>query len=170
MTTHYSRAEWGGAAPLDRYLLDRKDVEGVALHWPAISRPLGNVEACKRALRSFQHYHMVDRGWSDIAYQIAVDQDGNSYGLRGLRYRSAANGDTATNLRFGAFLLLVATGEHPTPEMVATVRARCAAHRRLFPASTRIVGHDDIRPEPTACPGPLVGALIDAGKFGKMRG
>lgn len=168
--THYSRAEWGGRPPEDRYRLDPLKVKGVALHWPAMSTPKTSVAAVSATLRAIQRDHMDRRGWSDIAYQICVDQAGNTYGLRGLRYRSAANGDTDVNLEFGAFLLMVAIGETPTAALVKAVRARVSAHRNLFPRSRLIVGHDDIRPEPTACPGPQVSHLIDVGKFGDPKG
>lgn len=165
---HYSRADWGGRPPRARYRLDPLEVKGVALHWPGISRPIHGVDNVAAALRAWQRDHMdnPDKLWSDIAYQIAVDQDGNTYGLRGLRYRSAANGDRDVNLLYGAFVLVVAAAEHPSPAMIATVRARVAAHRDLFIGSRLIVGHRDIRPEPTQCPGDLVDDLIDAGAFG----
>lgn len=175
MTEHYSRADWGGRPPKARYRLDRDQVDGVALHWPGIARPIHGFANVAAALRAWQKLHMdtdqiADGGASDIAYQIAIDQDGNTYGLRGLRYRSAANGDTDVNLEFGAFLLMVAIGETPTAALVKAVRARVSAHRNLFPRSRLIVGHDDIRPEPTACPGPQVSHLIDVGKFGDPKG
>lgn len=171
MTEHYSRADWGGRPPKARYRLDRDQVDGVALHWPGIARPIHGFANVAAALRAWQKLHMdtdqiADGGASDIAYQIAIDQDGNTYGLRGLRYRSAANGDTDVNLRFGAFLLIVAEREHPTSAMIHTVRARVLAHRNLFPKSHLIVGHRDIRPHPTECPGDLVDDLVDSGAFG----
>jgi hypothetical protein len=164
--TRYSRAEIGlrpargGPGPLQ---LSR--VEGIALHWPAMSKPLTGVQAVMAALRGWQNYHMDDLGWSDIAYQVAVDQDGNRYELRGLATQSGANGGTDVNERFGAALLVVAPGEEPTMAMVREVRNVIADHRRMFPRSHRIVGHGDIRPEPTACPGAAVSRGIRAGVF-----
>lgn len=163
--TRYSRAEIGlrpargGPGPLWP-----SRVEGIALHWPAMSRPLTTVEAVKNALRGWQAYHL-SKGWSDIGYQVAVDQDGNRYDLRGLATQSGANGDEDVNERFGAVLLILAPGEQPSAAMVAEVRQVIADHRALFPRSTKIVGHSDIRPEPTACPGPAALAAIRAGKF-----
>src|SRR5690606_33663691 len=90
---------------------------------------------------------------------------GNVYDLRGYQVRSGANGNTTLNRRFGALLLIVAEGEGPSPAMVAAVRAEVAEHRRLFPRSTRIVGHGSIRPGGTACPGPAVNRLIAADAF-----
>lgn len=165
MTT-YPRAAWGarpsrgGPGPLTP-----SRVEGIALHWPAMSSPLRTVDAVKAALRNWQSYHMDDQGWSDIGYQVAVDQAGNRYELRGLAIQSGANGGTDVNERFGACLLVLAPGEEPTAEMVTEVRRVVADHRRLFPKSHRIVGHGDIRPEPTTCPGPAVSRGIRAGVF-----
>lgn len=165
MTT-YSRKDWGArtptAGPGD---LTPSRVEGIALHWPAMSSPLRTVAAVMDALRSWQTYHMLTKGWSDIAYQVAVDQAGNRYILRGLAVQSGANGGDDVNERFGAALLVVAPGEQPTPELIAEVRTVVADHRAMFPNSRRVVGHSQIRPEPTACPGPAVLRLINEGAF-----
>lgn len=145
--------------------LDPAKVEGIALHWPAMSRPVHGTDNVAAALRGWQEYHMDTNGWSDIGYQEAIDQAGNVYELRGLRIQSGANGSADVNQRFGALLLVLAPGEEPTPRMVSAVRRRIARHRHLFPNSDRIVGHQDVRPEPTACPGPLVEAGIRAGLY-----
>jgi hypothetical protein len=122
-----------------------------------------------RALRSWQRYHQVTKQWSDIAYQEAVDQAGNVWQLRGLSTQSGANGDVVPNQTYGALLLILAPGEQPTPAMVATVQARVAEFRRRFPGGTRVVGHGEIRPEPTQCPGPAVRAALAAGRFNPPR-
>lgn len=164
--TYYDRAEWGarpphrGPGPLSR---DR--VEGLAFHWPAMKSPLRTVEAVKAGLRGWQNYHMDDRGYSDLAYQVAIDQAGNEYEIRGLRTQSGANGDTDVNERFGAVLLVLAPAEEPSKAMTATVRKIVTRHRRLFPNSRRLVGHSEIRPEPTACPGPAAMVALRAGEF-----
>lgn len=126
--------------------LSKNAVIGIALHWPAMSKPIrgrANVEA---ALRNWQSFHMDVRGWSDVAYQEAIDQDGIVYTLRGIRNRSAANGSSSLNGRYGAFLLVLGPGEEPSAAMIDATRRRIKAHRKWFPASTEIVGHGDIRP------------------------
>lgn len=163
--THYSRHETGLRPAEGRYRLSKLLVRGVALHWPAMAQPLDTVAEVMAALRSWQAYHMDVRGWSDIAYQLAVDQQGNTYGLRGMRYRSAANGGTVVNRTHGAFLLVVAPGEQPSEAMAAKVRQLVAEQQALFPLARRVVGHKDVRPEPTACPGPAVSRLITVGAF-----
>lgn len=164
--TRYSRSDWHARTPKPGPgPLDARKVVGIALHWPAMSGPIRTTKGVIAALQGWQNYHMDDLGWSDIAYQEAIDQDGNVYVLRGLKATSGANGDTWSNATHGSLLLVLAPGEEPTEKMIRGVRRRIRRHRDLFPRSTRIVGHNDIRPEPTACPGPIVSRLIDAGVF-----
>lgn len=164
--TIYSRAEWGartahgGPGPLNP---DR--VVGLAFHWPAMSKPIRGTANVARALRGWQAYHMDTNGWSDIAYQVAVDQDGNEYELRGLRTTSGANGNGDVNARYGAVLLVLAPGEKPSPEMIGQVRNIVARHREFFPKSRALVGHGDIRPGGTECPGPAVRAALKGHVF-----
>lgn len=167
MSAHYfTRDDWGareargGPGPLDP-----AQVVGIALHWPGLTSPIRGVSSVKAALRGWQDFHMDSRGWSDIAYQEAVDQDGNVYRLRGFRTQSGANGDEDVNERFGALLLIVAPGETPTSAMIAAVRSRVARFADLYPKGSRIVGHGDIRPGGTECPGALVTSLIRRGAF-----
>lgn len=164
--TIYSRAEWGarpahgGPGPLDP-----NRVVGLAFHWPAMSKPLRGRAAVVVALRGWQAYHMDGQGWSDIAYQVAVDQDGNEYELRGLRTQSGANGSDDVNERYGAILLILAPGEKPSPEMIGQVRNIVTRHREFFPNSRALVGHGDIRPGGTECPGPAVRAALKGRVF-----
>ena len=146
--------------------LRRDQVVGLAFHWPAMSKPVRGIRNVSAALRGWQAYHMDTHGWSDIAYQVAVDQDGHRYRLRGLRHVSAANGGTGVNRQYGAVLLVLAPGEKPSAAMVRTVRRVVRSHRRRFPASRQLVGHGDIRPSgPTDCPGAAVRDALDAGRF-----
>lgn len=165
MTT-YTRADWqarpAGAGPGP---LAARDVIGLAFHWPAMAKPVRGFAAVAAALRAWQDYHMDDRGWSDIAYQVAVDQDGNRWILRGLDTQSAANGDRDVNDDFGAVLLILAPGEEPSPKMVREVRRVVVDHRQLFPRSDVLVGHNEIRAEGTACPGAIVQRHLEQGTF-----
>jgi len=166
MPKTYSRADWGArpAKPGPGPLFG-STVKSFVLHWPAMSKPLTTVTAVMAALRSWQDYHMDDKGWSDIAYQEAYDQAGNTYILRGLDMQSGANGDEDGNEENGAALLILAPGEQPSEAMITAVRGGVARHRGLFRNSRGVKGHSDVRPEPTSCPGPIVLAMIRAGAF-----
>lgn len=167
MTTFYlSRAAWGARPPkTGPGDLTPSRVHGVAVHWPGMDGPVHSYAGVAAALRGWQAFHMDDRGWSDIAYQVAVDQAGRAWTLRGLRAQSAANGDTDVNERYGAILLVLAPGEEPSGAMADTVRDVVADFRRLYLAGTAIVPHSAIRPDPTDCPGPAATAAIAAGDF-----
>lgn len=167
MVTYLPRSAWGARAPEGGPgALTPSRVEGVALHWPGMgSRRLSKAADVAEALRGWQAYHMDDRGWSDIAYQVAVDQAGRAWTLRGLRTQSGANGNNDVNERYGAILLIVGTGEDPTPELIATTRAVVADFRELYHDGTAIRPHSAVRPAGTDCPGDEVRALIEAGAF-----
>jgi len=170
--THYTRDQIGLREPRGRYRLDAADVDGVALHWPGTKIRLTTPAACMAALRSYQRLHMdtdaiAEGGASDIAYQIAISQAGDWYQLRGLRHRSGANGDADVNRRYGAFLLLVAIGEEPTAAMVRTVRERVGRFVDIFPRAVDVVGHQDVRPAGTQCPGGPVMRLVELGRFAR---
>jgi hypothetical protein len=137
------------------------------IHWPGTGTTTGihSQAAVASALRGWQNYHMDDRGWSDIAYQIAVDQAGRAWTLRGLRTQSGANGNNDLNERYGAILLVLVTGEQPTAAMKATTRGVIADFRRIFPRGTAIRPHSAVRPDGTDCPGPAARAAIARGDF-----
>ena len=146
--------------------MSASQVVGVALHWPANVTPIRGFANVCTALRNWQAYHMGPQlGWSDIGYQVAIDQDGNRYDLRGFRTQSGANGGSTVNAHYCAILCIVAVGEKPTPELIQGVRDAIADMRTLYPKGLAIVGHSDIRPEPTACPGEAIRLRIDMGLF-----
>lgn len=152
--------------PTDLAPLAVDDVRGLALHWPGTTAPIGpgSQTAIAARLEGYRRDHVGDRGWADIAYQLAVDQAGRIWELRGLGHRSAANGDTGPNRHWGAVVVLVGPGEDLTPACLAALRhlwQRMWLAR--YPHATRLVEHRDVRPEPTACPGPAVRASIDSG-------
>lgn len=143
-------------------------VRGVVVHWPGSGEDDsfdGRAEVAA-ALRGWQRFHQEERGWSDIAYQVAVDQAGRAWNLRGLRTQSGANGDDDLNEEYGAILLVLVAGEEPTAEMKATVRNVVLDFRDLYgDDAAEIRPHSAVRPEGTDCPGPLARAAIARGDF-----
>ncbi len=170
MVDYLSRSAWGARPARGSTPLVGSEVDGTALHWPGMAKPIdatGDAGKARvaSALRGWQDYHMDVRGWSDIAYQVAVDQAGRAWTLRGLTTRSAANGDADVNSRYGALLLVLAPGETPSDAMEATVRGVIADFRRHFPAGTAIEPHSAVRPAGTDCPGDAARAAITRGDF-----
>jgi hypothetical protein len=168
MVEYLPRSAWNARPPTaGPGNLTVSRVEGVVIHWPGTGSTsvIHSKTAVASALRGWQNYHMDSRGWSDIAYQVAVDQAGRAWTLRGLRTQSGANGNNDVNERYGAILLVLATAEQPTAAMKATTRAVVADFRRLYPRGTAIRPHSAVRPDPTDCPGPAARAAISRGDF-----
>lgn len=168
--TYLPRSAWGARQSKGPTTLSAGKLKGIAIHWPGMgARKLSSRGEVASALRGWQNYHMdpepKGRGWSDIAYQIAVDQEGRAWVLRGLTTRSAANGDELVNLQYGAILLVLGTNEVPTLAMVATVRGVISDFRRHYPKATAIVPHSAVRPDPTDCPGDKARRAIASGLF-----
>lgn len=161
------RSAWDARPALGFVPLIAATIEGTALHWPGMKSPIHDQARVAAALRAWQADHMdnPDKQWLDIAYQVAVDQAGRAWTLRGLWYRSAANGDRDVNDRYGAILLVLAIGEEPSEQLLATTRGVIADFRAIFPAGTAIEPHSAVRPDPTDCPGDPVRAAITRGDF-----
>ena len=172
MVNYLPRSAWNARPPkAGPGNLTVSRVEGAVIHWPGTgsTKVIHTQAAVASALRGWQDYHMTPpphgRGWSDIAYQVAVDQAGRAWTLRGLRTQSGANGDNDVNERYGAILLVLVTGEQPSAAMKATTRAVIADFRKLYPRGTAIRPHSAVRPEPTDCPGDPARAAIARGEF-----
>lgn len=116
-----------------------------------------------RFLEAIRRHHVHTNGWSDIAYQQAVDQRGRRWMLRGWGLRSAANGGTQANAGWGAVVALVGQGQEPTEDMLRGLADARQDFRRYHPTGTRLVTHNDVRPGPTACPGPELSAWVRHG-------
>lgn len=160
-TTLLPRSAWTETGPASSGRLVRP--VGLAVHWvglavpPAVER--AEKAAVARYLEAIRRTHRA-KGWSDIAYQEAVDQAGRRWRLRGWELRSAANGDTVPNARFGAVVALIGQGQRPSHAMLRGLAESRAAFRRAHPTGDRLVTHSDIRPEPTACPGPVLSSWV----------
>lgn len=170
------RTAWTSHDPVHPLtLLYGPDVLGTACHWPGTTGPIGDsgLAATARRLEGYRAFHTAPpadggRGWNDIAYNVAIDQGGRAFDLRGISHWSAANGSVATNRRWIAVLFLIGPGEQPTAAALDTFRwLRSQVILKAYPAATKVLGHVDVRPEPTACPGPLLEAHIKAGDLSR---
>ena len=163
MTIH-PRSDWTAEPAADAWPLTPAEVEGVVVHYNGPAVPVSALTDPRAYLEAVRRYH-TGKGWSDFAYNLAVDQTGAVWVGRGLRHRSAANGDTDTNRRYVAVLAIVGEGQKPTRAMLAGLRTAVRLTRTAYPKALDIRGHKDVRPGPTACPGP---DLTDAIRTGKL--
>ena len=137
MVTYLPRSAWGARTARGSTALVPSQVKNGAFHWPGMPKPIdaaGDIgkRRVASALRGWQNYHMDSRGWSDIAYQIAIDQEGRVWTLRGINIRSGANGDATVNREYGAILLVLAPGEQMSAKMKASSRAVVADYRKRY--------------------------------------
>ena len=147
------RSSWGAApaGPTDR----RHAATRVTIHHTA-SVLTDNRQAPGR-WRGYQRFHQ-DQGWTDIAYHVGVDRDGNLYELRA----DDVPGDTFTDYDPTGHHLIVVDGNFDeqdlTPaQLESAAQAAAAACARLSVDPATIGGHRDHAS--TSCPG---AALYDA--------
>jgi|ERR671925_23460 N-acetyl-anhydromuramyl-L-alanine amidase AmpD len=165
MPEFLSRTQWRARPPTSSGVrLVRGDVRGVCLHWPGSSDVLRGDDVAA-ALRGWQRYHVEQRGWRDIAYNYACDQQGRIWTCRGVNLRGAANGSQVANGAYLSVVCVVAQAEPVSPELVTAMHLLIRYVRKVYPRAVRIVGHGEIRPAPTECPGPAVRRLVRVGAF-----
>lgn len=157
-----SRSDWGARRATGSTRLRASDVRGVAIHY---NGPRIDVSDPAATLRAIQRYHMKTRGWSDIAYSLAVFPDGSLWECRGLKVRSAANGTATANKRYVAVYCVIGQGQSVTPEMIEGVRQAVALTRDVYPKATKILPHVVVRGGGTACPGEQLISLCNSGGF-----
>lgn len=168
---YYQRSAWTDTPrPVSKLVpLTTSEVVGVAVHYTGSSRPLGSTASMAltvRRLEDTRRFHTAappaGRGWSDIAYQVGIDVAGRVFDLRGIGYRSAANGNATVNQQYGACTWLLGTGDRPTQAMIDAFRAwRRDYWLARYPRATKIVGHRDLYA--TECPGDPTYALVRSG-------
>lgn len=172
MSNYRPRKAWTTAPPANRNKVIRRWLKGVAVHWtgPAVPKAVynGDEQAVAQYLEAIRRYHVINRGWSDIAYNFAIDTQGRRWKLRGARYISGANGDEYVNMRYLAIVCLIGEGQVPSRKMLRALKWLNFRLRLRYPRATRITTHAAIRPTPTACPGPDLIEAVNNGSL-KMR-
>ena len=165
MTRLYSRSDWlgkGHTAPT----IKRAQTE-IYIHYPGASGTIGREShaATVSRLRGYHRMHTVTNGWSDIAYNYAVSQNGDVYSLRGRDRQCGGNGGTTTNRRGQAILVLVGNNEQPTQDAIEGVRWAIAHIQEKHPGAKKILGHRDSFEASTACPGNILHGMVRKGVF-----
>lgn len=135
--------------------------KGVAVHWPGDHITLANRDhsICLATLRNIENYQMDHAGYGAIAYQVVACLHGRLIEGRTVARHDGANGDDSSNALYGSVLGLIGIGETPNDLMLSAIRSAPA----YLNTPLKLYTHNDVRPEPTACPGPDLTAWIEAG-------
>ena len=144
----------------------RADVlRGVAVHYPGQPGAIGREpeELTAARLEGYRSHHVHVNGWKDIAYNVAVDQAGRLWVLRGISRQSGANGTATANRQYGAILALVGNDEDPTPELIAGIQYAVRLYDVRYPGKIkRVAPHSAF--VKTSCPGAKLWKLLNDGR------
>ena len=147
------REEWSDTAPSNPTKMHPNRRDRIFVHWPAMPPQMSDMQMLLSALR----YHTGTKGWSDIAYSVALGTDGTMYVLRG---PNVAGGHTkGENDDSYAILVLTGIGEKPTQEQLDAfphVVEWLRNEDSLLGEREDIVvlGHQHDDEASTSCPGP----------------
>lgn len=157
----FSRSQWG-AAPPKRSSRQDDPGNGLAVHHIGDGLPARTSLASAMAtLRSVQQGHLnhATENYSDIAYNMAVDQAGNIYELRGMGVEGGATFGANDTVR--AVLWLgdsnVSTPTDAALQAIAAIYQAAVAQGQLINGAA-IGGHKDW--SSSACPGDRLYAML----------
>lgn len=155
-TIVHPRADWTTSKPAGTVALSASKVTHIAIHYPGSSGALAG-KSTPPLLRGWRDYHVRGRGWSDIAYNEAVDQRGEVWVLRG----HVADG-SVKNMggKVYSILAVIGNSEAPSAAMLRTIRERADMAKVRYPKA-KIVGHGQL--VSTSCPGKALQAWINNG-------
>lgn len=164
MSTVLSRAQWGAVSAQGTGNALNAVPDGCTIHWEGPRMGSRPHSECGATVRGIQRFHMQDRGWADIAYNLLVCEHGVIFTGRGRGKGSAANGTTDANRRRYAICALVGEGD-PQPKALLDGLADAVALCQSWGARDAVNGHRDW--VATACPGDSLYREVKAGTFGK---
>lgn len=129
-----------------------------AVHWPGMlgKLDLSDHDKCLKLMRTLEDNALRD-GYGAFPYQVGVCEHRYIEGRTRARV-NGANGDTATNLAGGSIVVLNAVRNAFTDN-----QKRHVLEAQKYLRAAKLVGHRDIRPDPTACPGTRIETWIKAG-------
>lgn len=159
-------------APVSRHEhLDPRRVVEIVVHHPDVKGQLADLSKAQVAkkLRAIRAFHMSSaRGWSDIAYNYAVDGSGRIWDLTAGKVgaHAAAPSNPNENRRSVGVLLMLGDGEQPTIQMRSAFGALQDRLEKQYPKIKRVIGHKDAGGASTSCPGKAVESLIEHGRLG----
>ena len=160
MPTVLSRAEWGARPPKGTPTrVSWPSIRCVDIHWPGSKGHLPTDKAgVAAALRGWQRFHQDERGWRDIAYNIAVDLAGRVWELRGWDVQDGGVAGRADDL---TILLVIGADDELTDTLKASVLWVMREMERRKGAPLVRTWHGALTS--TDCPGPRAIAWARAG-------
>lgn len=162
--TWHPRSDWTKAPKGGTVLAGTgRVITTIYIHFPGAGpRTIGTASPRAR-LEGYRRYHKGTQGWADIAYNLAVDQRGDVWELRGIDRQSGANGGTRSNRHGMAVLVLVGDNEEPTAACIAGIKDAVRRIRAQHPKARAIKGHQESPDASTDCPGEPLMRLVRAG-------
>lgn len=148
-TTIITRDEWDARTPRTQTAVSDGDRTEFIVHHSA-GPP-------SQTVRSIQDFHMDGRGWSDIGYNLLVDDDGNAYEGRGWFIQGAH----AVGHNVSGIGVCYIGQDDPTPEAKAAIRALYDEACALTGRQLETLGHGDVNN--TTCPGDNLDAWVHNG-------
>lgn len=123
---------------------------GTAFHHGGDGGPPSTHAGCIARWKSWQSFHMNDRGWVDIAYSQGVCDHGYVFAGRGYGVRTAAMGTNDGNQRFMAVVWIGGGSAKPT-QLALDAFEWCVLENRNRGAGNEVRPHSYFHS--TSCPG-----------------
>lgn len=157
--TIHPRSAWTSVAPTGVTRVSWPSIKIVNIHWPGRTGVIPRDRAAiVRALEAWRRYHMSDRGWRDIAYNVAVDLNGDVWVLRGW---DVQDGGVAGRSDDVTILLVMGTGDKMTDAMKRSTLWCMREFERRKGGQLLRSWHGAL--SSTSCPGPEATAWGRAG-------
>lgn len=155
----HARSEWTRRAPTRTSPLRPGTVRIVDVHWPASAGKIGTDRSrIIAALQGWQRMHMDDKRWSDIAYNVGVDLNGDVWLLRGW---DVQDGGVAGRSDDVTVLAIMGAGDKVTTAMQESILWAMAEHERRRGRRLIRTYHGALKS--TDCPGPALTQWAKAG-------
>lgn len=157
MVNIITRAEWGAAAPTARLTAVGALQRTAAMIHHTTGAQLGKKDP-RAWLRSIQRFHQGAKGWTDIGYNLLVDDAGRVYEGRGLDVQGAH----CTGWNVPAYgVAYLGDGDQVTAAARVGLRAAVELLDARSRRQLRRMGHRDGKP--TGCPSDTLYAWVHAG-------
>ena len=155
--------EWGKIRLMADGTYGTMDPDKWVIHWGGSGSAAVGLDAEIARIQSWDRYHTNTKGWAGgFAYNFAVGDTGTIFRGRGVNQAGATSGDIEDdgipeNKEALAAVWIGGAKSRPSD-------AAYAAYERLIESSNldRVIGHMEVKPRSTACPGPDLMAFVTA--------